>query len=444
MLRDNNNYYSYLCLKCKHFPYIIFENQNEIIYQCGCTRKEGNLIKIKEYLNEISKNDKNLDDKNIDSINRCKRHNRKFRYYCSNCHINLCRECCGSHWEKRHDLKIFDFNDYYIRRRVNEIILSVNSKRKCNHRIKIENDFENSHNFEELMENISNYSEESKEDNDIKLYKININNNDNHNARIEENNPYYLIKLIKIIINDYLKYPNFMHFYNIENAYRFLLNKENKNILSSGTCYINELEKKDVMTIIYKNENKKIRLFGSEFIKKNIDKVYMKIGKNISRLKEYYKFDAHKEEVKLELIVLEKEIDMSYMFNNCVNLKSLIGISDWKTKIKNMNYMFYNCPSLDSLPDISEWNVSTLNKIKFMFYNCCSLVKLPDLSKWFEKNYNLFTNNNPFLSFSFSQLFPGLKNINKKNIKLVKDEKGDTELIKISKGTEKILNIKEK
>ena len=132
------------------------------------------------------------------------------------------------------------------------------------------------------------------------------------------------------------------------------------------------------------------------------------------------------------------------MFNNCVNLKSLIGISDWKTKIKNMNYMFYNCPSLDSLPDISEWNVSTLNKIKFMFYNCCSLVKLPDLSKWFEKNYNLFTNNNPFLSFSFSQLFPGLKNINKKNIQHVKDEKGDTELIKISKGTEKIINIKEK
>ena len=54
-----------------------------------------------------------------------------------------------------------------------------------------------------------------------------------------------------------MKYPNFMHFYNIENAYRFLLNKENKNILSSGTSYINKLEKKDVMTIIYKMKIKK-------------------------------------------------------------------------------------------------------------------------------------------------------------------------------------------
>ena len=90
MLRDNNNYYyCYLCMKCKHFPYIKYKNQNEIIYECGCTGKEGKIIKIKEYLNEISKSDKNLDDKNIDSINRCKRHNHKFRYYCSNCHINL-------------------------------------------------------------------------------------------------------------------------------------------------------------------------------------------------------------------------------------------------------------------------------------------------------------------------------------------------------------------
>ena len=43
--------------------------------------------------------------------------------------------------------------------------------------------------------------------------------------RMEEIHSYY-IKLIKIIINDYLRYPNYYHFFNIENIYRVFVKKK--------------------------------------------------------------------------------------------------------------------------------------------------------------------------------------------------------------------------
>ena len=36
----------------------------------------------------------------------------------------------------------------------------------------------------------------------------------------------FFIKLVNIIINDYYHYPNYSHFYNIENIYQFLINKK--------------------------------------------------------------------------------------------------------------------------------------------------------------------------------------------------------------------------
>jgi len=37
------------------------------------------------------------------------------------------------------------------------------------------------------------------------------------------------VELIKIIINDYIKYPNYYHFFNIQNIYNFLFNEKMKD-----------------------------------------------------------------------------------------------------------------------------------------------------------------------------------------------------------------------
>ena len=128
ILKTNLNYAHYLCPKCKFFPYIQIVNQNEMYYNCGCTEKKGELIDIKEFVNkkkEYSKANLNK-DKNNDLYKkeglRCLEHNHKFRYYCIDCHINLCKECCEFHLNKSHDLIIFDFNDFDIRKKINKIL----------------------------------------------------------------------------------------------------------------------------------------------------------------------------------------------------------------------------------------------------------------------------------------------------------------------------------
>ena len=65
--------------------------------------------------------------------------------------------------------------------------------------------------------------------------------------------------------------------------------------------------------------------------------------------------------------------NMSFMFGECLLLKSIHGISEWKT-FKNMNFksLFSGCESLENLPDISEWDTSNAKNLSFLFSRCCS------------------------------------------------------------------------
>ena len=75
--------------------------------------------------------------------------------------------------------------------------------------------------------------------------------------------------------------------------------------------------------------------------------------------------------------------DMSYLFNNCINLLYLPDISNWNTnKVTNMEQMFNNCRSLLNLPDISKWITSNVFNMNNMFTNCLKIKVFPDISKW--------------------------------------------------------------
>ena len=269
------------------------------------------------------------------------------------------------------------------------------------------------------MENSSLIQQEINSEqlkNNETTYEIKLENNSNY--IIEENNPYYFYVLFKTIYNDYINYPNYSHFFNIENIFKFM-EKEITNIKNNEANTVenknkieieNELnnfcaEGKDMLTIVYKNDNNPIKLFGGKFIGNIFSNACMEIENKFYKFMEYYKFKSDTEEVKIKVYFPEKiqRINMSYMFSNCANLKSIYGISKWKAKITNLDSLFYNCNSLSSLPDISEWDVSELKSISLMFYNCYSLLEFPDLSKWINKNKLLEKNNNYiFIGFSLS------------------------------------------
>ena len=88
---------------------------------------------------------------------------------------------------------------------------------------------------------------------------------------------------------------------------------------------------------------------------------------------------------------------MEYLFENCINLKSLDLSSFITSNVENMFRMFYNCSSLVSL-DLSNFNIDKVSNMDFMFYNCISLTTL---------NLSIFENQLSERK-SFSNIFTGV------------------------------------
>lgn len=160
--------------------------------------------------NLIEENNDIIDKLNNEKFNlKCYLHGNKhkFRFYCIECLQNICKECCQEHLDGSHNLITFDFENFETMKKVIEIqkILNIYNKK--------------------INDNLLN-------DNNIKGYILEKNH---ENFFVKKPNNYLenFIKLCNIIILDYSKYPNYSHFYNIENIYRFLI-KQIKN----STCKI--------------------------------------------------------------------------------------------------------------------------------------------------------------------------------------------------------------
>ncbi len=82
----------------------------------------------------------------------------------------------------------------------------------------------------------------------------------------------------------------------------------------------------------------------------------------------------------LQNVATSSATDMSYMFNNCINLASL-DLSNFNTaKVTNMSHMFANCQSLTSL-DLSSFNTANVTDMSYMLNSCEQLRRL-DLSNF--------------------------------------------------------------
>ena len=135
----------YRCPKCFNFPIIEFFNENFIEYCCGCNNSEKKILKIKNLLEEKEKYMTLLDENKDKSNNNEKKNNlgfkcyahpseklHKFRYYCSTCKLNLCKECCTYHLDKKHDLIVLNFLNFDMYEIIDKILVKIDEEKKEN------------------------------------------------------------------------------------------------------------------------------------------------------------------------------------------------------------------------------------------------------------------------------------------------------------------------
>ena len=105
--------------------------------------------------------------------------------------------------------------------------------------------------------------------------------------------------------------------------------------------------------------------------------------------------------------------DISFMFNGCHNLKTIIGIGKFNTfKVNKMNSMFQECKDLEEV-DLSNFNTSNVVDISYMFNNCNKLNKIVGI-------YNFYTINVTKMQCLFQECheleYLDLSNFNTSNV----------------------------
>ena len=162
---------------------------------------------------------------------------------------------------------------------------------------------------------------------------------------------------------------------------------KNKKKLQSSTSVLNKISlSKNVMTIKYLiREEKKIQIFGRDFVKKNKGKCKIIINNTQQELYQY--LDTKNlngiKSIEIKLIEIKTITDMSKMFSNCIWLYSLPDISKWDMSlVTNMSFMFSCCLSLANFEGISKWDISNVTDISYMFWGCSTFKMIPDISNW--------------------------------------------------------------
>ena len=78
--------------------------------------------------------------------------------------------------------------------------------------------------------------------------------------------------------------------------------------------------------------------------------------------------------IKVKFKIKTKLTNLSYMFNECYNLKSIDLSSLNTSNVNNMSSMLYRCKSLESI-DLSSFNTNNVTNMSCMFIGCSSLKK---------------------------------------------------------------------
>jgi len=250
--------------------------------------------------------------------------------------------------------------------------------------------------------------------------------------------------LIKFAIEKFnIKYPNKLY----ENMIEMVLdNNENEDIYILNYSKYKIYKKNNIKGIILHDsqenlDSNKVKIFINNNDNEMIYNGMNKLPKGLIKLRIIFKTlikDCKAMFYKLDKLIsidlssfISKEVkDMSYMFSDCVNLKTIksnfetnnviemssmfnncskleyLNLSTFNTRnVKNMSYMFNNCSNLKTLDLSSSFNTENVEYMPYMFNNCSTLENL-DLPLSFD------TKNVKDMSSMFSQC----KNISSINL----------------------------
>ena len=175
------------------------------------------------------------------------------------------------------------------------------------------------------------------------------------------------------------------------------INLDDNNILDKDLEEIKKLFIKDNDFINYKIKQgaQNFRLFGENFVEKNKENCKVIINGKESDLKTSYdlkEFDIKPGEIiRVNLIIINKIFDLSYMFSKCEELISLDKNSLKTDNATDMSFMFYKCNSLINLDGLSEWKTHNVTNMKSMFGGCSSLKNLDGINNWQTNNVRSIT-----------------------------------------------------
>jgi hypothetical protein len=414
--------------------------QGEILYLCECGSNLCTQCKEGEGEGESEDKDKDKEPKKSDlhkkhkkiNINdknySCIKHGEKFDYYCLDCNANFCEKCKNKH--QGHD--IIKFSEIKPKREyVNKLKEDVD-KQKTN----LIEFLESIHDlFNKIINTIDSYlnSYIMIENSLIRRYKSGFYNyqllRNLKNKKLFKNK--ILEKLVEIngLEDEKIKFDRL-----IKEIYG-PINKATKEKKEDVDNY-GRLIPGNEIKIIYGSENEplgeKVKLFDPVFVENNKDKFSIRIegkdkargmvkeeqsltvyftNKFIKEIEKGKKYEVFKEK-KIEVTLKEKGnksfgavTDMSYMFNNCKDMKS-IDFRNWNSvNITSMEAMFQLCDFTQIPTDISGFNTQNLENIRAMFCKCTKMAAIPNMNIWYKNSKSTNLKN-------MSMLFNGCKSLN--------------------------------
>jgi len=180
------------------------------------------------------------------------------------------------------------------------------------------------------------------------------------------------VELIKIIINDYIKYPNYYHFFNIQNIYNFLFNEKMKDDKDNKEIDSEELSNLE-STVIFSINGETRNIRG--YFRQKMRDIFKNANINI---REY------------NLIYHGKTIDPDF------NLEDIINKEDKKLKIVRIslvekNKMRKKIKSKDIIcPRCGESIFMNIRDYKINLFDCINKHKINNLLlNEFEKTQNI-------------------------------------------------------
>ena len=119
-----------------------------------------------------------------------------------------------------------------------------------------------------------------------------------------------------------------------------------------------------------------LKVFGTNFVKKNKDNIDIIINEANTNLMSSYKLNKGKNTI---LIKLKNWVDsLEYMFFNCIAPTDLGGLKNLTKKVINFSYMFCLC-HISNIDSLKNWDVYNGERFENMFSKCCFLSNIDGL-----------------------------------------------------------------